>query len=140
MAYISSHLRQTIAKRANHRCEYCQSPELIIGGPMHIEHVIPQTLGGSTDFDNLALACARCNLHKATRIRHRDLVSGRVVPLFNPPTQTWHRHFAWSEDGTRILGRTRSARATVIALNMNHPTIVMSRSVWVNIGLHPPND
>jgi hypothetical protein len=140
MAYIPPHLRQSVVERAAHRCEYCQSPELIIGGPMHVEHIVPQIRGGSTDFDNLALACARCNLHKATRTRYRDPVSGRTVLLFNPRIQTWRRHFAWSEDGTRILGRTQSGRATVIALNMNHPTIVLSRSVWVNLGLHPSAD
>jgi hypothetical protein len=105
---------------------------------MHVEHIVPQTRDGSTTIDNLALACARCNLHKATRIRHRDPVSGRVVPLFNPRSQAWPRHFAWSEEVTRILGRTQSGRATVAALNMNHPTIVRSRSIWVNLGFHPP--
>jgi hypothetical protein len=93
--------------------------------------------GGLTMADNLALACARCNLHKGTRLRYRDPVSSQIVPLFNPRNQKWNRHFTWSEDGVRILGRTRSGRATVIALNMNHPTIAMARSVWMSLGIHP---
>lgn len=140
MAYISSHLRQAIVERADHRCEYCHSLELVTGGPLHIEHVIPEVLGGRTTLDNLALACARCNLHKGTRTRYRDPVSGRLVPLFNPRTQKWSRHFNWSEDSTRVVGRTRSGRATIIALNMNHPTIVLSRSLWVSLEIHPPNN
>jgi HNH endonuclease len=139
MAYISAQLRQLVAERAHHRCEYCQSPELITGGPLHVEHVFPEGLGGSTIFDNLALACARCNLHKGTRTRYRDPISGRTALLFNPRKQKWSRHFTWSEDGTRILGRTQSGWATVSALNMNHPTIVMSRSLWVSLNVHPPN-
>jgi hypothetical protein len=139
MAYVSSHLREAVAERAHRRCEYCQSPELITGGPFHVEHIIPQTVGGMTTWDNLALACARCNLHKGIRVRYQDPVSRRTVPLFNPRTQKWSRHFTWSEDGLRILGRTRSGRATVLALNMNHLTIVISRSVWVSLGIHPPD-
>jgi 5-methylcytosine-specific restriction endonuclease McrA len=81
MAYISAQLRQLVAERAHHRCEYCQSPELITGGPLHVEHVFPEGLGGSTIFDNLALACARCNLHKGTRTRYRDPISGRTALL-----------------------------------------------------------
>jgi len=50
------------------------------------------------------------------------------------------RHFAWSADGTLILGRTRTGRATVLALKLNDPSIVMSCSFWVSLGIHPPAD
>ena len=140
MAYISTALRQQIAERARHRCEYCLSLELITGGPMHIEHIMPESQGGLSELYNLAYACARCNLHKATRTHFTDPVSKRRVPLFNPRQQKWTRHFEWSADGTRVIGRTRSGRATVVALQMNHPTIVMTRSVWVSFGGHPPVD
>ncbi len=138
MAYVSASLRAAVIARGRHRCEYCRSPEAITGGPLHVEHVLPEILGGLTLVFNLAAACARCNLHKGTRTRFRDPVSGRVVSLFNPRLQKWRRHFVWSEDGTRIPGRTRSGRATVQALNMNHPTIVMARGMWVDFGIHPP--
>jgi hypothetical protein len=140
MAYISPALRQQTAERAHHRCEYCHSLELITGGPMHVEHIMPEFQGGTSELDNLAYACARCNLHKATRTHFTDPVSEQRVPLFNPRQQKWTRHFEWSADSTRIIGRTRSGRATVIALQMNHPTIVMTRSVWVSFGSHPPVD
>lgn len=139
MAYIPPRLRREVAERANDRCEYCQSQEAITGGPMHVEHIIPEIAGGPTTLDNLALACARCNLHKGRRMRARDPVSGRTVPLFDPRRQQWSRHFTWSADRTRIIGRTRSGRATLVALNMNHPTIVLARSVWIELGLHPPD-
>lgn len=62
---------------------------------------------------------------------------GRSVALFNPRTQKWSRHFTWTVEGLRVEGRTQSGRATVNALNMNHPTIVMARSLWVSLGVHP---
>lgn len=138
MAYIAPALRQAVAERAAYRCEYCQSQELITSGPFHIEHILPITQGGATTPDNLAYACARCNLHKGQRTRHRDPVSGRVAALFNPRTQAWSRHFLWSADGTRVIGRTRTGRATVLLLQMNQPMIVQSRSIWVQCDLHPP--
>lgn len=105
---------------------------------MHVEHVMPEAFGGPTVLENLALSCARCNLHKSVRTHHNDPVSGRKVQLFNPRTQKWSRHFVWAEEGVRIEGRTQIGRATVNALNMNHPTIVMARSLWVSLGVHPP--
>ncbi|NOT56906.1 MAG: HNH endonuclease [Deltaproteobacteria bacterium] len=138
MAHIPPALRGVIAERAQYRCEYCQSPERITGGPMHVEHVFPETLGGPTTPENLAFACARCNLHKSIRTRFRDPVSGWNVSLFNPRTQGWSRHFVWTSGGLRIEGRTQSGRATINALHMNHPTIVLARSLWVGLGVHPP--
>ena len=140
MAYIPSALREGVVERAQHRCEYCQSPELITGGPLHIEHIFPEALGGPTTPDNLALSCARCNLQKGVRTYHRDPVSERLARLFNPRTQKWSRHFTWRGNGTHIQGRTQAGRATVSALHMNHPTIVQARSMWISLGIHPPSD
>lgn len=39
--YISAALRQQVEERAHHRCEYCQTQELIIGMPLEVEHIIP---------------------------------------------------------------------------------------------------
>lgn len=138
MATVSTRLRRIVAERASFRCEYCQSRELVTGGPFHIEHIIPIVLGGTTSADNLAYSCARCNLFKGQRVRYRDPVSGRIAPVFNPRMQAWARHFYWSSDGTRVIGRTRTGRTTIVLLQMNHPTIVQTRSIWVQCGLHPP--
>ncbi len=56
MAYIPSALREGVAERAHHRYEYCQSPELITGGPLHVEHIFPEALGGPATLNNLALS------------------------------------------------------------------------------------
>lgn len=140
MAYISTKLRQQVAERAHYRCEYCQSAERIISGPLQVEHIQPEIKGGETTLANLAYACSRCNLHKWVRTDYRDPISQRIVPLFNPRIQKWSRHFVWSADSTRIEGKTRTGRATVLALKLNDPNIVMSRSFWVSLGIHPPAD
>lgn len=32
---------ERVAERANHRCEYCQAPELVFNFPFEVEHIIP---------------------------------------------------------------------------------------------------
>lgn len=140
MVYVSVTVRQQVAERAKYHCEYCRSAELITSGPMHVEHIRPVAKEGETVLENLAYACVRCNLHKSTRTSYLDPVSDQVVPLFNPRTEKWFQHFAWSRDGTRIIGQTSIGRATILALHMNQASVVMSRSLWVSLNLHPPKD
>ena len=57
---------------------------------------------------------------KGTQTDALDPETGQRVPLFDPRRQRWSEHFAWSEDGTRVLGQTPCGRATVLALQLNH--------------------
>jgi hypothetical protein len=81
-----------------------------------------------------------CNGFKGAQTHGRDPLSGRRVRLFNPRRQRWSRHFAWSDDGIRIIGRTACGRATVLALQLNNPIAVLVRREWVGAGWHPPRD
>ncbi len=136
--HISATLRQRVAETARFRCGYCLASQRIIGPLLEIEHIIPEALGGSSDEENLFMACPMCNSHKSQRIEAVDPESLRAVPLFNPRTEVWHQHFEWIEDGAVIRGKTSKGRATVAALNMNHPDIVAARRLWVMAGWHPP--
>jgi 5-methylcytosine-specific restriction endonuclease McrA len=40
-------------------------------GEATLEHIIPQTRGGTDDVHNLAVACARCNREKGKRHDHK---------------------------------------------------------------------
>jgi hypothetical protein len=62
-----------------------------------------------------------------------------LVPLFNPRRQSWSEHFVWSDDGTRILGKTPIGRATIVALQLNNLISVVVRRHWVPAGWHPPD-
>lgn len=87
---------------------------------------------------NLALACYRCNEFKGARLHAPDPKTGEEVPLFNPCTQDWHKHFAWDAEGLRIVGRTAVGRATATALRLNDDWLVYARRIWMRVGLHPP--
>ena len=137
---ISTSIRRRVREAAGNRCGYCQSSQRYVLGLLEIEHIIPKARGGSDDETNLWLACRMCNSFKGAQERGRDPLSGRRVRLFHPRRQRWRRHFSWSEDGTRIIGRTACGRATVIALQLNHVIAVMVRREWVAAGWHPPVD
>jgi hypothetical protein len=107
---------------------------------MELDHLIPEALGGLTVEENLWLACSLCNNHKADRIAAADPATGELVRLFDPRRQTWSEHFVWTSEGERIAGRTPAGRATVLALNMNRPSLVRARQAWVSVGWHPPKD
>lgn len=137
---IPKNLRERVAAQSRYRCGYCLTQESVIGTPMELDHLIPESLGGTTEEDNLWLACSLCNDHKHDRIAALDPVTGEIIRLFDPRRQDWNEHFTWTDEGVRILGHTPTGRATVIALHLNRPALVRARQAWVSVGWHPPTD
>jgi hypothetical protein len=138
--YIPAVVRRRVAETARHRCGYCQTQQIIVGIPLHIEHIIPLAAGGDSDENNLWLACSVCNNYKGTQTHAEDPGTGDLLPLFNPRTQVWAEHLAWSDDGVEIVGLTPVGRATVSALKLNQPFMRRTRRRWVMAGWHPPAD
>jgi len=73
---ISRRLKERIAEAAQHRCGYCHTREAISGIPLTIEHIIPESGGGTSEEENLWLACRPCNVERAAR------------PLSNEPVRS----------------------------------------------------
>jgi hypothetical protein len=94
--------------------------------PFSLEHVIPQSRGGATAEENLALSCQGCNNHKYNKSEGSDPVDGTTVRLFNPRTDRWRDHFLWSADASRIIDLTQIGRATVETLCLNREGVVNS--------------
>ncbi len=139
-SYISAKDRNVVARRAKYRCEYCQSQQDLCPESFEVDHVIPRALDGRTALGNLCYACPVCNNAKRSQTFGRDPRTSRRVRLFDPRRQLWMRHFRWSEDGSRIIGKSVIGRATVEALDMNRSRIVQIRLLWAAMRLHPPND
>ena len=68
MARIPQALRRVVLAAAQDRCAYCLSPEQMMGVAFEIDHILPSSAGGRTQFDNLCLSCPTCNRHKAKRL------------------------------------------------------------------------
>lgn len=127
-----------VHEAAANRCGFCLTPQGYAMHVLEIDHIIPRAAGGSDDEGNLWLACRLCNNAKGAKTHGYDSVSRRRVRLFNPRVQKWRRHFYWSGDGVRVIGRTACGRATVIALNLNNEVALVVRQNWVRAGWHPP--
>lgn len=105
---------------------------------LEVEHIIPRARGGTDDESNLWLSCGLCNRYKGAQVEAVDPVTGEVFKLFNPRTDGWHEHFAWSTDGVRVIGLSPAGHATIEALKINNELAVEVRRNWVLAGWHPP--
>ncbi|HSH04628.1 MAG TPA: HNH endonuclease [Anaerolineae bacterium] len=140
MSSLSAELQRQVAQQSNHRCAYCQSQQRLMGVALTIDHIVPQSLGGSHELENLCLSCWDCNLIKSDRTIVIDPLTQKQVRLFHPNQQIWLEHFGWNDFGTHIIGHTAIGRATITALRLNRAQLLESRRYWVKAGWHPPKD
>ncbi|MEM1121094.1 MAG: HNH endonuclease [Bacteroidota bacterium] len=119
-------------------CEYCLSLANYSSSPFNIEHIIPITKFGTSDVENLALACSGCNQHKYNKQYGLD-DTNLLARLYHPRTDNWKEHFTWNDDYTIIIGLTNTGRATVNTLKLNRFRLLNQRLIFKNMGLHPPS-
>ena len=101
-----------------------------------IDHIKPQAAGGTTDLENLALACPHCNAFKWTAAESADPDSGEMVPLFDPRRQIWAEHFEWPATQTgELIGKSPTGRATIQALRINDADMIELRLLLMELGL-----
>ncbi len=63
---LSSELRYDILKRDNFRCVICGRSQAD-GVKLHVDHIIPVSKGGKTEWNNLRTLCEDCNLGKSNK-------------------------------------------------------------------------
>lgn len=124
---ISSELRQVIASRANNVCEYCLLAEEDAYFRFQIEHIISRKHGGSSELENLALACVFCNRYKGSDIASLKPETDKLVRFYNPRVDRWREHFHL--DGFFIKSLTDIGEATVRILQMNHEDRILERQI-----------
>ena len=59
---IPTNLRRSVIARDGHFCVYCD--EDLTNAEIHLDHVIPESQGGPTNYENLQVTCRKCNLAK----------------------------------------------------------------------------
>ena len=118
--------RERVRQRANNCCEYCRLPQSALPAvTFHVEHVRSRRLGGNSSFENLALACNRCNFNKGTNASAFDPQTGLLTRLFDPRIDMWSTHFRNVD--CEIEGLTDVGRASAVLLKMNDPRRVQLR-------------
>jgi hypothetical protein len=62
----SLRLRWRVLQRDNFKCCSCgASPAITLGVELHVDHVLPWSMGGETVLENLQTLCSKCNLGKS---------------------------------------------------------------------------
>jgi len=131
---VPASLRQLVAERAAHRCEYCLLPEAVALHKHEPDHIVPRQHGGETHESNLSLVCLRCNRYKGPNVGSFDPLTGALVPFFNPRIHKWSDHFEL--DGATIQPRTPEGRVTVKILRLNDEEWVAERERLSDAGLY----
>jgi len=130
-------LYSDVAAWADRRCEYCRAPEHVFNFAFEVEHVQPRAAGGSDGSDNLALACASCNSHKAAATSARDEDTGQTISLFHPRHDRWSDHFRYDDERGLVQGITPKGRATVARLRLNSEFQLRARHQWMQLDICP---
>lgn len=75
--------RRNIFERDRNRCQYCGKH--FAKADLTMDHVIPRSKGGRDTWENLVLACVRCNVRKGNRTPHQ---AGMLL-LRKPVKPSW---------------------------------------------------
>jgi hypothetical protein len=135
---LPEQIRQIVQERAHGCGEYCFSQEEFDNKSFSIVHIIPISLGGCSEVENLAYCCQGCNNFKYTKTEGRDPETATIVALFNPRSDDWKDHFKWNDNFTVILGITMIGRATVNTLQLNRLQLINQRIIYSKASVHPP--
>ena len=123
--YIPAALRRLVEERAQSKCEYCQLPANLAFLSHEIDHIIAEKHGGSTDSENLAYTCWRCNRHKGSDLGSFDPQTNEFSFLFHPRRDEWVQNFELQE--LEVVGLTPVGRTTVRLLQLNSLERLMER-------------
>jgi hypothetical protein len=132
---ITEALRNEVARRAHHRCEYCLIHEDDVAFRPHIDHIVSRKHGGLSDIENLAYACVICNRNKGGDVASIYGSSGEIVRLFHPRHDVWADHFQL--DGCSIRALSDVGTATAGLLKFNAPERLAERSLLQSLGSYP---
>jgi 5-methylcytosine-specific restriction endonuclease McrA len=82
-ARIPLNLRRRIIERDGYYCVYCD--EDLRDAEIHMDHVIPESKGGPTTYDNLQVTCRKCNLAKGvlTESEFMNRLRTRAMNILN---------------------------------------------------------
>jgi 5-methylcytosine-specific restriction endonuclease McrA len=80
---IPSSLRKAVIDRDGYFCVYCDDD--LTDGEIHLDHIIPESRGGPTSYENLQVTCRKCNTAKGvlseSEFMHR--LRQRAISILN---------------------------------------------------------
>jgi 5-methylcytosine-specific restriction endonuclease McrA len=105
--------RKNILRRDDYTCQYCGTSD----PPLTVDHIMPKSRGGKTNWTNVVVACKNCNLRKGNRTPvENDMKLKRIptkpdysfTPFIIPPSpdshiETWQKYIP-----QKMLAKTSS--------------------------------
>jgi hypothetical protein len=128
-------LRQQVAERAYHVCEYCLIHEDDVFWGFETDHVISRKHDGPTSLDNLAWTCACCNRNKGTDVGTVVGNPARLTRLFHPRRDAWAQHFVLQQ--VEIDGLSDIGLGTSKLLKLNEDARLKERRGLQLVGRYP---
>lgn len=118
---VSKRLRFEILRRDNHACRYCgaKAPDV----ELVVDHVVPITLGGTNDPENLTAACQPCNNGKGSVPAGAPLVADVAMDSLR-----------WSRAMRSAIAEARERRAEVAEV------VDLVGQAWNRFGYGPDDD
>lgn len=134
-ASVPASVRQQVAERAYHVCEYCLIAEADCFWGGEVDHVISRKHGGASALENLAWSCACCNRNKGTDIATLIGNPPHLVRLFHPREDRWLEAFALN--AAAIEPQTEIGNATTTLLKLNEDIRLKERRELERAGRYP---
>lgn len=69
--------RKNVFRRDDHTCQYCG----VKGNDLTLDHVVPRSRGGATNWKNVVACCRRCNAKKRDRTPEESRMDLRRKPF-----------------------------------------------------------
>jgi 5-methylcytosine-specific restriction endonuclease McrA len=74
--------RRAVLARDNWTCQYCGDTR----SKLTVDHVLPKSRGGGSDWDNIVTSCAPCNRRKGNRLPREAEMHPQKAPRAPAPT------------------------------------------------------
>lgn len=74
--------RRAVLARDNWTCQYCGDSR----SKLTVDHVLPKSRGGDSDWDNIVASCAPCNRRKGSRLPREAGMHPQKAPRAPAPT------------------------------------------------------
>ena len=134
--YQHKQIKDALDQSFHGKCAYCESQIKHVDYP-HIEHFRPKSLPQfyvlAVDWDNLLLACGRCNGAENKGVKFPT--AAQNGPLVNPAAEDPGAHLGFDFDPVtklaNVLGISNRGETTRTVLGLNRSDLVRHRSDFV---------
>lgn len=119
---VSQRTRYEVLRRDRFTCRYCRSTE----GQLTIDHVVPESLGGSDKPENLVACCKDCNAGKSSTAPDSELIQ-----------EIDDKAMTWAKARAKVVADVKRERA---ASKRRNARLVTAWKKWDEDARHLPHD